>query len=333
MKHVPGKKSQARMTREQLDQMARKDKRKVIVMVLGFVVLLGAFVATQVSAKRRQAEEEARMASRIEAENAAPESQVFVPDFPDPQALEGISDKSKEGRILLDEEAILATLKYVQRLTPAQMDSLGLRNYDLGEDLEAMTADPANFRLKPLRARGKIIRIRERAATETTPGTFIGTLENHEGERVHFVVSNDGANEELDSDFVRIDGLFVQMHEVEIDRWWTNAPLLGSRSLTQSYAPIQLNESLATPAVEVVQDDKVGEVWEFPKLAQWQLMAKAQQENGRIDWETAPVLNDEFIGRMVDGDDSLRGQPFRIPIKRNMGTRTVKERRKPLLSR
>ncbi|MEM7517312.1 MAG: hypothetical protein AAF368_10365, partial [Planctomycetota bacterium] len=48
---------------------------------------------------------------------------------------------------------------------------------------------------------------------------------------------------------------------------------------------------------------------------------------GQVDWDTAPELGNEELTALLSDPDAYVGQPFRIPISRNMGTflRTIPE--------
>jgi len=59
MKRTSGHPSHARMTPEEAARLAGKDKRKVIVLTIGLLVLIGAFVTSTISAKNKKKAEEA----------------------------------------------------------------------------------------------------------------------------------------------------------------------------------------------------------------------------------------------------------------------------------
>lgn len=310
------------MTPEEAARLAGKDKRKVIVLTIGLLVLIGAFVTSTISAKNKKKAEEAERNSAMAMEDEIGEAQVFVPEFKRKELLEGIMDSNESEQVRLKEEVILATLKHTRLLTPIQYTKLGIQT--MTPEVQAtIAADPKAHRLDPLRVRGKILELRNRPATDESPATYYGTLEQLDGTRAHFVVSDSGKEDELPSYFLRLDGMFVQMHLAEIKGEWINAPLLVGRKLIGSYEYLTLDENLSTPALDSVQDDERNNVTGIPYQAQWQLLAKVTQDNGQIDWEAAPEFNDEYLGRMVKGDDSLRGMAFRLPISTSKDARTV----------
>ncbi|HPF14442.1 MAG TPA: hypothetical protein PLJ12_09265, partial [Planctomycetota bacterium] len=329
MKHIPGKSVTKRMTAEEAAILARQDKRKLIILTLGLAVLVAAFVVSTMSANRKKAEEDARLLGGVANQSGPLTTEVFVPDFPDRAILDAVADKTESEQVILNEPAVLAVLKYTQKLTPMQLDQLGMRNLT-AEDIQAIASDPAQHRLDARRARGRVLQVRAKAGTDAAPGTIQGTMETTDGLRLHFVVG-DAGKDELPNDVLRLDGFFVQMYKTEAQREWITAPLFVGRRLIPSYAPLVLDENLDTPALAKVTDDQIGDVTGIPEEAKWELMAKAIQGKDRIDWAQAPEINDEYIGRMLAGDPSLRGQPFRIPVRINADSRTVRAGENPLM--
>ncbi len=329
MKRTLGQPSQGKITSEQADLLARKDKRRIIVLAIGLMVLIGAFVTSQITAENKKAQEEEASQNAMARDDGPVESQIYVPEFKNKELLQDIRDSKESEQVQLKEESILATLKHTSKLTPSQYTLLGI--HDLNTEVQqTITANPSAHRLDPLRVRGKIIGLRHRPETDTAPGTFYGTLEQKDGSRAHFVVSDAGKMDELPSDYLRLDGMFVQMHHAEIEGEWVNAPLLVGRRLVGSYEFLQLDENLSTPSLASVTDDKKNDETGIPYEAQWELLAKTTQDNGQIDWDSAPLFTDEHLGRMIKGDDSLRGQIFRFPISVNMDARTVEVGENPL---
>ncbi|MCA9001004.1 MAG: hypothetical protein KDB61_03705 [Planctomycetes bacterium] len=333
MKKYSSTSSRARISPEEAARMASRDKRKVIIMSIGFLVLLGAYLTSVITAKNKRQEEQSTMAG-AGPEVAAPVSEVFVPEFKEQALLDGIRDSKESEQVLLNEESILATLKYTMKLTPSQYTVMGIR--DLTPEIQAEIAQaPADHRLDPIRSRGRIMDLFHRPGNETTPATFYGTLEQSDGCHVHFVVSDSGKDDELPSDFLRLDGLFVQMHHSEVGGEWITAPLLVGRKLIGSYEFLRLNENLDTPSLALVEDDGSDSEGEsgtkgIPYQAQWEMLAKASQENGQVNWDEVPEFNSEILGQMALGDGAFRGQPFRIPISTSMDARTVEVGENPL---
>lgn len=330
MKRTSGQPTQGRMTAEEAARLASKDKRRVIVLTIGFVILLGAYFTSTITAKNKKKAEEAEIASSMGVDDTPAESQVFIPEFKQRELLDNIRDSKESEQVHLKEEGILATLKYTRMLTPIQYTTLGIVSLD-SEVQKAIAADPSAHRLDPLRVRGKILDLRHRPGTAESPATFYGTLEQNDGSRAHFVVSDSGKNDDLPSDFLRLDGMFVQMHHAEVQGEWVNAPLLVGRKLVGSYEYLQLDEDLNTPSMAMVEDDvATQESKGIPYQAQWELLAKATQDTGQVDWENAPMFNDHYLGRMFKGDASLRGMAFRFPISSSQAAKTVEVGENPL---
>ena len=318
------------MTSEEADRMAKKDKRRLIVLSIGFMILVGAYISTNTKANEYGDSAKEKLASGVVMDALVSDSQVFVPEFKDASLLDNILDSNEAEQVHLKEESILATLKYTRKLTPIQYTELGIQDFTK-EIQQALAANPADHRLDPLRVRGEILNLRHRPGTDKSPATFYGTLEQKDGSHAHFIVSDSGKNDELPSDFLRLDGMFVQMHHAEIKGEWINAPLLVGRKLVGSYEYLQLDKNLSTPAMALVEDDVATEGAKgIPYQAQWELLAKANQEAGQIDWDNVPEFGDEYLGRMFKGDDSLRGMAFRFPISSSQAASTVEVGENPL---
>ena len=80
----------------------------------------------------------------------------------------------------------------------------------------------------------------------------------------------------------------------------------------------------ATPLVDALTDDRVGEIGERPWAAEFELMAKAVVEDDGIDWATVPELNTETINAILADGDAYRGKPFRMPVSINLDTRSLR---------
>ncbi|MFT5200234.1 MAG: hypothetical protein ACI87O_002909, partial [Planctomycetota bacterium] len=176
MKRTSGQPTQGRMTAEEAARLASKDKRRVIVLTIGFVILLGAYFTSTITAKNKKKAEEAEIASSMGVDDTPAESQVFIPEFKQRELLDNIRDSKESEQVHLKEEGILATLKYTRMLTPIQYTTLGIESLD-SEVQKAIAADPSAHRLDPLRVRGKILDLRHRPGTAESPATFYGTLE------------------------------------------------------------------------------------------------------------------------------------------------------------
>ncbi|MEZ6003083.1 MAG: hypothetical protein R3F17_01765 [Planctomycetota bacterium] len=327
MKHVPGNAKKGRMTPEEAAKLARQDKRKLIGLSLLFFMVLVAFITSILSAKNKREQESAAMRDKMVVQ--APESQVYVPEFTEKAVFDNLGDVDPTQRTILREPAVLATLKYSMQLTPAHLDALGIQELtpELSSELDAA---PGEHRTQPYRFRGEILSAQHNLGDENAPETFLGTLRGEDGQYAHFFVSDNGKDATLHDNMARIDGLFAQMYKREVEGEWINAPLLVSRRLMPTYKPLVLGPDLATPSLADVTDDVLDSTSGIPDQAKWELMAKALQDKGQINWDEAPVLSDEYLERMLQGDDSLRGMPFQIPILNNMDARTVTVGENPL---
>lgn len=317
-----------KMTPAEAEAMAKRDKRRILLMVLTLVVLGGSYMWANFQQKQRAAEEQ--LATPL-LDDPVEDSRLYVPPFDDRSPLEGIDDSAQEGRLIPNAEALQAVLRYTLALTGEHYAEMGAAALTT-EASSALVTAPAEHRLEPYTIRGEILDLGRRAVDGASGGyAWFGTLRAQGGPAAHFAVDRDPADSSLTKgSFVLMEGLFLQVLSVEVGREWIDAPLLVSRKLATSHPYLVLNEDLMTPAVNAARDDSVQSQEGIPFDAQWQLMAKAVQENGRVDWDAAPELNAETLNALFEDGTAFRGKPFRIPISKNMDTRTRSVGENPL---
>lgn len=245
---------------------------------------------------------------------------IVVPRL-DPSVLEGrIRDARPEDRVLLDAEAVEGLLTYTQNLSAAHYGALGVRTLDPAATDELLT-DPEAHRGDPYRARGYVVDVVER--TRPAGGTSQrGTLRTDDGRYVHFVTSRlpEGM---IADDFVRMDGLFLQLYRRELPEGWQEGPLLVGARMVRSYPRAEDvdRETLLTYLDDLTDDDATtvqgltGEVYD----AQWKLIAYSLAHGDEVDWESAPVLDNTVMTDVLKNGAAHRGEPFRIPVSKNMG--------------
>ena len=295
------------------------DKKKLIVMGVLLVLVAIAYLASTATEKKYELEENETLAEN--AEEATPE--LYVPPFDWAGISERIDD-SEANRTSIERDALDEVLTHATLLTGSHYGALDTKNLD-GELSATIAADPNTWRGKPIRVRGTIERLIER--TRPGGGEYLeGRIRLEDDSPAFFVLTSlpkDRLGDTLGVDgFVRLHGLFLKNYREESDRGWEEGPLVVGRNAVVSYPGIDEDVSLTDSIFKLVDDDSVTEgPAGAPFEARWKLLAFARDlEEGEIDWETAPELNNETLGEILKNGRSNRVQPFRIPISKNMGT-------------
>lgn len=315
MKHTSGKK----ISLEELEAMSRHDKRRMIVMGLG-VVLLGAGVigGQMLVAKYEDAEGESQAAGQVS--DVTPRSDIYMPPFTeeDRAVLDGIQDTTPEERMIPNQEVKQMLLAYTTLLTD--------RHYDekLGvvvagpEAIAAALADPGSHRMEAWRMWGTVESLGRFTPEGAAFPEFRGELALEAGGRVSFAVGKDPALAEVEQgSFVKLDGLFLQAYRTEIGGEWQDLPLLCGRELTPSVAHWAHDEERLMEVLARVEDDTIDQTVGIPEDAQWALLAKC--EAGEEAWDDALELDSDTLTSVYKNPSMYRGRPFRFPISRNMG--------------
>lgn len=313
-----------KLTLAQAEALASRDKRRMLVMGIGTLLLGACFFMARANAP--SGDELQQHLDGHSGEELVAATEIYVPPFKDRTPLAGITDASEEQRLVVDAVALRSVLRYSLALTTEHFVAMGLLPMD-AQAVSALQATPAEQRLDPFRARGEITDLRERSTEGASGGrAWYGTLRTEAGVDVHFVVDHDPARNQVEQgSFVRLDGLFLQLYRTEVGADWVDAPLLVGRSLSPSHPFLTLDEYLYTPALVGLTDDSINSHSGVPYDAQWELMAKVTQDQGQIDWDNAPTLNAVLLNQIFENGDAYRGKPFIVPISKNMDTRTVTE--------
>ena len=310
-----------KLTLAQAEALASRDKRRMLVMGIGALLLGASFFIVKAQAPTKDPQNQ-RLDGHSGEELVAA-SKLYIPPFKDRSPLEGITDDTPEQRLVVNAEALRSVLRYSLALTTEHFVAMGLNPMD-PDFVAGLQAAPSEHRLDPLRVRGEITDLRERSTEGASGGrAWFGTLHTEGDVDVHFVVDHDPAREQIkQGSFVRLDGLFLQLHRTEIGPDWIDAPLLVGRSLGASFPFLTLDEYLYTPSLVGLTDDNIDQHSGVPYDAQWELMAKVTQDTGQIDWDEAPTLNAVLLNKIFENGDAYRGKPFIVPISKNMDTRT-----------
>lgn len=307
-----------RMSLAEAEELAQKDKRRIILMSIAAVILLGAFLFTKLN------EENERLAeadnSQVPPTEVEPEVLASLPNLSpeDRKPLDNIQDETPEGRQFPDGDAIQLVLDYSNFWIAQHYEEGGTRDLT-AEVLEEVAADPGAHRLLPLRGRGIVRRIIERHRDGGSYPEFHGQIELEDGAHLAFItIKSPGRSNIAEGDFVMLQGLFLQQFRFEGLDGWVEAPLLCSRELVPSFPRAELGSDLATPLLSTVRDDRIGVISDRPWDAEFELMAKALVEDDGVDWATVPVLDTESINKLLLDGEAYRGMPFRMPVSVNL---------------
>lgn len=314
----------SRMSPAQAEAMVKRDRNRLIMMFVAAVMLGAAYFGTRLVGNRAQQEED--LLKPELAQDAENDSPVVTLAFNDPEALDAIADASAEQRLALSNEALSSLLLYSLTLGVRNYEALGIRDLDTAVSAE-LAADPGAHRVDPLRARGWLEHLSKRKRKGASTEEHYGTLRLEDDSRVHIAFITPPEESLATGDFVRLDGVFVQLYRAEVGGEWHDAPLIVGRNVVLSYprcaAPDR--EELLSFLLRNVEDDDVADVSGVPHEPLWQLMAYARERADEIDWsndESVLEMTSDNLNLISKGGDFFRGKPFRLPISGNLGAWT-----------
>jgi hypothetical protein len=337
---------------ERAEREARREKRRLIFFSVMLALLVIAYVASNLQ-QGKQADRQAELVGTDEPEFV---ETVAVEPFDMTLVADQIRDDTLEERVLVKAAAIDPVADYVDGKNDAYFHALGRRDLD-GDARAALAAAPGEHRGEVYRVRGRLEEIKSRDLPDGRR-QYRGWLRGEDGEVTHFATMG-VPDEVIYGDWMRLDGLFVQLHRVEDhDGVWAEGPLLVGASLVTSYAgfaPDEITSDALRRELDAIVDDTArsstgldGRVFD----AQWRLLAFIRSEAyGEIDWERDAVelTNETMAAILKDGASwryRLAGQPdprlapgpdgerpalaedlipvpIRLPISRNMGINTI----------
>ncbi len=315
MKHSAPK----RMTIGQLENLARSDRRRMIVMGIGVLILGGAVIGTSVLQNKYENQEQTQLTEPLAT--PPPQSQLYLPPFQDEDraVLLEIRDETQEERLQVHEAAKRTLLTYALFLTPRHFDVLGVRLLD-AEGQDQIEDDPAGNRMKPFTTRGRVSSLGTFQSPEAPFPEYRGLIDSEYGGSVRFVVAKDPAEDDLaEGSYVRIDGLFLQWARIETMEGWQDMPLLCGRELTPSMEVMVHDEERLNQLLAQVEDDTFDSGAEIADEAKWGLLAKGLDENSGVNWEEALELDSDTLTSLFKNPKMYRGRAFRLPISVNMG--------------
>lgn len=314
----------SRMSPAQVEAIVKRDRNRLIMMAVAAVMLGAAYFGTRLVGDRAQQEEDLlKPEMALPAEDTSP---LLTIAFDDVAALESIADATAEQRLALSDEALSALLMYSLTQTSRHYEALGIRDLDAAISAE-LAADPDAHRVDPLRARGWLENLSKRKREGASTEEHYGTLRLEDDSRVHIAFIAPPDESLAEGDFVRMDGLFVQLYKAEVGGAWHDVPLIAGRSVVPSFPTCAApdREDLLDSLRRNVVDDSIGSVSEVPHEQLWQLMAYARDRADEIDWEDEEEileLTSDNLNLILQSGEYCRGRAVRLPISVNMGTYT-----------
>lgn len=307
---------------DQQKAMAAKEKRRLVLLVGGFLVVGLTLLTTLRQALSGVAPAESQP---ITDETVSNEPLLSVPELDLARLATLVRDVAPTDRVVLESEAVDLVLDSARRYTPRHFAALGARELDRAVCAE-LAAAPETARGKPFTARGRIVALRARSGAVREAQT-VGRLELDDGSNVHFVALELPPESETLGGYVRLDGLFLKLYSTEDELspgTWIDGPLLiGARAL-RSYPALGRVDRLALDAFDGLEDadltpepgQEIRFVTETPAEPLWQLMAYARDGARELDWSKAPELNQRLLDQIQNDPASFRLQPVIVPISR-----------------
>jgi hypothetical protein len=306
-----------------------REKKRLVLMIVGAVVMLGAVIAIKMQATKRS---EAQLEAAAQLQPEPLPTEIAVPKI-DVAALEAAADDADPAhRVVLPGPALEAGFAQSSQVYDGAFAALG------GRELTAAIAQ--DLLQAPQEHRGKLLRIRcfvdelrelpNPTDTERPRTLAFGRLED--GAPVGFAAQDFVGLAPVPGDFVRVDALFVRAHRVERDGAWVDVPLFVGPRMVESSPKLPPVRELGPDTFEFVRDDSVANGFEgLGHDAYWDLISYVKHlEPGAIDWEQAPVLDNTTISSIFADGKAWRGKPVRIPVARMLHVWTEAQGENPL---
>ncbi len=290
--------------------MTGQERAKLVALGLGALGILIAIVVTQWQWSGR---------GEPEAAHLPAEAPLELPELPVEAVAQIVEDGTPETRVRLERAAVDTLLESVRRLTPRHYEALETPSAD-GPLLEAIAADPAAWRARPLSVRGEVLHARTRRPAIDRDEEFRLVIATEDGARVHALATRLPGLVQP-GDWLRLDGLVLKRFSDELPVGpegapeWVDAPLVVGWAATPSSPPLGPQLSLAPGALAGVRDDTLDAPGDLTLPERHLLMAFARDmAPGSIDWDSAPELDATLLAEILGDPDVHRGQPFRLPV-------------------
>jgi len=292
--------------------------------LIGMSLLLVIVAALWIGSRWKETEyrESERAKLTLESQEDI-EVQVAVPEIDVESLASMVSDRDEVDRVTLERDAIELALNNLGPYLDSHFEPMNGRPLDPQAQLE-IQADPGLARGELFRVRGVVeaFEVENRALYDLVRGR----LRTEHDEVAYFATERVPAGIDV-GDWVRLDGIFVKLFRDENDeREWVEGPLIVGPRMVESYAPFGPVETLDPEHFAAVTDadlDDGGDLRDYFSQ-RFELLAYARDlDEGSIDWESAPELDNRMLTEVFENGERYRCQPFRIPISRLQDGRTV----------
>lgn len=313
-------------TPAQLAAMTRRDRNKLFLLGIAALLLGAGYFGTRLT-KGRYERAQAEQVPTAELPEEPSVQQVQTLPFEDGEILATIRDATPEERLAISDQALTALLYYSMYLAPLNYEALGIRDLDAALCAE-VAADPGSQRVAPFRARGWLEAFGKRRRDPDQPEEHWGALRLEDDAFVHVAFITPPEWEIAVGDFVRLDGVFVQIHRGEAGGVLREGPLLAGRNVLRSVPRCEAKDerTLRAELLRDVADDTLDDVSGIPEGPFWDLMAYAHEHGDEVNWDEALELNDGILRNLLADGEAFRGVPFRFPICPNLDSRTKRAR-------
>lgn len=292
------------MKRLQLPGMGNKpaphgDRNRLIAMVALFIVFFGAFIALRSNLARRSTGDER---GRYLAQEVAPPLDRVPAARVDPQQLAAVADGTRTEQIIREPEPYTHLLGEARKLTPGDLEALGLKPIDF----EALARDPKAHRGQPFEVKGRLERI------DVDKGDRFqeirGWLVEPGGRRAAFTVTRESAVQV--GDVVRLQGFFFKLAAIEISpgEYADGVPFLIGRQLTRAFLDLPPIQELADVPLYECTDYDVRDLVDLQEDILYYLLAwvrgltperAAELEVSDVSWSDLRREPDRWRGKAV----------------------------------
>jgi len=246
---------------------------------------------------------------------ALPEEVVIAPRIDRARLAPLLRDATTEERVILEGPALEAAFEESSALRDAVFEPLGGTLLDAAAR-SALLADPAGQRGALYRVRGRVLDVQQLAASAVGNSRNLLRIEAEDGAPAFLAALLMPEGPPRVGDCLRFDGLFLKLFKSDTAQGWVEGPLLVGPRTWRSFPAMQPVERLTPELFSTVRDDDIIDGSSgLPVEPYWSLVSYVQHlDPSTIDWDAAPLLDNELIGKVFSDGSDWRGVPVRIPV-------------------